>query len=376
MKPAEDSKARSLASHGALHPRPGRVRDPLFQGSDFFDPRDLVQVRYEMLRRHLVDGQPVAGVARTFGMSRQMFYLLARAFREEGLPGLLPRKRGPKRARKATDEVLDLRRRPASGAPRPHDPRAGRRRVAASSACGCTRAPWSGGWHAGEKNAGLGRPESTGLPPAGLGRTLRGAAGEGLPRSDAPLSRACPAGSPGGARLDVSRGGPGPRPPAQGTPGRGRNSCGLGCPAGPGPAGGAGRASSPCWPPSSPVASESSHEPQRQGHRRPPDAKGLSLHPSIDRLPGRAEPREHAAAVPLPGPGGRPGLAPGPGRGHRRRPGPVRAPSPPAAPASSGWWPTSGWGRSGSCSAWRSRGWPATRRTGTACWSCAPWPTP
>jgi transposase len=108
MKPAEDSKARSLASHGALHPRPGRVRDPLFQGSDFFDPRDLVQVRYEMLRRHLVDGQPVAGVARTFGMSRQMYYLLARAFREEGLPGLLPRKRGPKRARKATDELLDF----------------------------------------------------------------------------------------------------------------------------------------------------------------------------------------------------------------------------------------------------------------------------
>ena len=57
MNPAEDTKARSLASRGALHPHPGRVRDHLFQRSDFFDPRDLVQVRYEMLRRHLVDGQ-------------------------------------------------------------------------------------------------------------------------------------------------------------------------------------------------------------------------------------------------------------------------------------------------------------------------------
>ena len=64
MSPAEDPKARFLASHGALHPHPERVRAPLFQGSDFFDPRDLVQVRYEMLRRHLVDGQAVAGVAR------------------------------------------------------------------------------------------------------------------------------------------------------------------------------------------------------------------------------------------------------------------------------------------------------------------------
>ena len=106
MSPAEDPKARFLASRGALHPHPERVRDPLFQRSDFFDPRDLVQVRYESLRRHRVDGQAVAAVARAFGMSRQMFYLLARAFREGGLPGLLPQKRGPKRARKGTDEVL------------------------------------------------------------------------------------------------------------------------------------------------------------------------------------------------------------------------------------------------------------------------------
>jgi transposase len=106
MSPAEDPKARFLASRGALHPHPERVRDPLFRGSDFFDPRDLIQVRYESLRRHRVDGQAVAAVARAFGMSRQMFYLLARAFREGGLPGLLPQKRGPKRARKGTDEVL------------------------------------------------------------------------------------------------------------------------------------------------------------------------------------------------------------------------------------------------------------------------------
>ena len=106
MCPAEALKTRFLASYGALHPHPERVRDPLFQGSDFFDPHDLVQVRYESLRRHLVDGQAVAGVARAFGMSRQMFYLLARSFREGGLIGLLPRKRGPKGARKGSDEIL------------------------------------------------------------------------------------------------------------------------------------------------------------------------------------------------------------------------------------------------------------------------------
>lgn len=106
MNPAKDTKSRFLAAHGALHPHPERVQDPEFQQSDFFDPRDLVQVRYEMLRHHLVDGHPVAKACRTFGMSRQMFYLLIKSFRAEGLPGLLPRKRGPKRARKATDEIL------------------------------------------------------------------------------------------------------------------------------------------------------------------------------------------------------------------------------------------------------------------------------
>ena len=69
MSPAEDLKARFLASRGVLHPHPEWVRDPLFQGSDFFDPRDLVQVRYEMLRRHLVNGQAPAGPRRSLEMA-------------------------------------------------------------------------------------------------------------------------------------------------------------------------------------------------------------------------------------------------------------------------------------------------------------------
>jgi transposase len=106
MSATEETKAHFLASHGALHPHPERVRDPLFQRSAFFDPRDLVQVRYELLRRHLIDGRSVAEACRMYGMSRQMFYHLARAFQQQGFPGLLPRKRGPKRARKVTDEIV------------------------------------------------------------------------------------------------------------------------------------------------------------------------------------------------------------------------------------------------------------------------------
>src|SRR5713226_9381438 len=55
-----DAKADALRAHGTLHPRPQAVQAPLFASHDFFDPRDLVQVKYEMLRQVAVEGAPVA----------------------------------------------------------------------------------------------------------------------------------------------------------------------------------------------------------------------------------------------------------------------------------------------------------------------------
>jgi len=101
-----DPKALFLAQCAALHPHPQRVQDALFRGSTFFDPRDLIQVRYEMVRRFRVNGHAAVGVARSFGVSRQSLYALAQAFQERGLPGLFPSKRGPKAPSKCTDEVL------------------------------------------------------------------------------------------------------------------------------------------------------------------------------------------------------------------------------------------------------------------------------
>lgn len=108
MKPAKDEKVEFLKTHRALHPHPQKVRDENFQQTTFFDPRDLMQVRYEMLRRHRVEGHSVAETARAFGVSRQFFYLLTEAFEAEGLLGLGPRKRGPKRAHKCSTEVVDF----------------------------------------------------------------------------------------------------------------------------------------------------------------------------------------------------------------------------------------------------------------------------
>jgi transposase len=92
---------------GMHHPNPERVQDPLFRRHpSFFDSHDLVQVKYEMLRSHHVDGLPVSEAARRFGLSRQTFYLTAAAFQRARLRGLLPGRPGPKGPRKLTPEMV------------------------------------------------------------------------------------------------------------------------------------------------------------------------------------------------------------------------------------------------------------------------------
>jgi transposase len=101
-----DAKVEALRAQGALHPRPDAVRDPLFGSHEFFDARDLVQVKYEMLRRVDVEGQAVSRAAEAFGCSRPTFYQAQTAFKTQGLPGLVPRKRGPRGAHKLDDAVM------------------------------------------------------------------------------------------------------------------------------------------------------------------------------------------------------------------------------------------------------------------------------
>jgi transposase len=101
-----DPKVDALRQRGTLNPRPERVRDVLFGQSAFFDAKDLVQVKYEMIRRVQVDGVAVAGAAETFGFSRPSFYAAQAAVTRGGLAGLLPRKRGPRAGHKLTPEIL------------------------------------------------------------------------------------------------------------------------------------------------------------------------------------------------------------------------------------------------------------------------------
>jgi transposase len=102
-----DAKLAALRAARALNPRPTAVVDPAFtRGDPFFDARDLVQVKYEMLRRVLSEGQSVTQAAAAFGFSRPSFYAAQAAFQAAGLPGLLPTRPGPRGGHKLTPAVV------------------------------------------------------------------------------------------------------------------------------------------------------------------------------------------------------------------------------------------------------------------------------
>jgi len=103
-----DPKSEALRERGALNPRPERVTDELFRQSEFFDARDLPQVKYEMLRRVGQEGASIARAAQAFGFSRPSFYQAQAAFTAGGLGGLLPKKRGPRGAHELNVEVMDF----------------------------------------------------------------------------------------------------------------------------------------------------------------------------------------------------------------------------------------------------------------------------
>lgn len=102
----EDPKVEALRAERSLNPRPEAVVDEEFLASGFMDARDVVQVKYEMVRRVRVEGEAVSAAARAFGFSRPTLYQAAEALETSGLAGLVPARPGPRRAHKLTEEVV------------------------------------------------------------------------------------------------------------------------------------------------------------------------------------------------------------------------------------------------------------------------------
>jgi len=107
MGDSRHPKRAFVDAAGALHAHPERVRAELFRRLRFFDPLDKVQVKYEMLRAHVLDGMSVAEASDVFGFSRQTFYTVLDAFEEWGVFGLADEQRGRRGPVKLTaDDVV------------------------------------------------------------------------------------------------------------------------------------------------------------------------------------------------------------------------------------------------------------------------------
>ena len=104
----EDVKRQALRDSGTMNPHAETVSDELFVEHEFFDPDDLLQLKYEMLRRARVDKVPVSSAAGSFGLSRPTFYKAQADYERGGLCGLLPAKRGPRRAHKLSEAVMEF----------------------------------------------------------------------------------------------------------------------------------------------------------------------------------------------------------------------------------------------------------------------------
>lgn len=103
---SEPPKVKALLEGGTLNPTPGKVRDPKFRENEFFDPRDLVQVKYEMLRRVSVENTSVSDATEEYGASRPTYYQTKANFDKAGVAGLVPQKRGPRGPHKLHGAVL------------------------------------------------------------------------------------------------------------------------------------------------------------------------------------------------------------------------------------------------------------------------------
>jgi transposase len=101
-----DPKEAALAAARCLNPHPEQVTDPGFLASDFFDARDMVQVKYEMARKVRAGGAPVTAAAAAFGYSRPSYYEAAAALERSGLEGLVPARPGPRGPHKLTGQIL------------------------------------------------------------------------------------------------------------------------------------------------------------------------------------------------------------------------------------------------------------------------------
>lgn len=108
MLPQNITRHEELRKNGSFNHRADAVTADIFKQSPFFDAHDIVQVKYEMLRAVEKERQDVSSASEAFGFSRVSFYNIKKEFEENGISGLIPKKRGPKGSRKLNSEDVEF----------------------------------------------------------------------------------------------------------------------------------------------------------------------------------------------------------------------------------------------------------------------------
>jgi len=103
----KSDKKEILISNGTYNKKHQQVKDEKFLTMDFYDPMDIVQVKYEMLKNTINGGQGVAKTAEEFGFSKMSYYNIKNAFEKKGMLALIPEKTGPKEAHKLTPQCQE-----------------------------------------------------------------------------------------------------------------------------------------------------------------------------------------------------------------------------------------------------------------------------
>ena len=102
------SKKDILIENGTFNKNYKNVKISKFIDDRFFDPMDIAQVKYEMLKEVERNGMTITDAADNYGFSRTAYYSIKDAFGTQGIRGLIPEKTGPKSPHKLTQEYQNL----------------------------------------------------------------------------------------------------------------------------------------------------------------------------------------------------------------------------------------------------------------------------
>ena len=108
MAYSNSMRSEEMKKSGTYNHHSQKVNADVFKENPFFDPHDIMQVKYEMLRAVEKDDMDVSAAAAAFGFSRVSFYQIKNDYEQEGIVGLMPQKRGPRGSRKITDDDVDF----------------------------------------------------------------------------------------------------------------------------------------------------------------------------------------------------------------------------------------------------------------------------